>query len=308
MLVFFIHGVATRQDGYAGELIEKIREKFHERSQPFPYFHSSRWGGVLKNSPPLWNYVQQDLSDFQKTSKVDIGDVFQYIQYREFFIDQFFGDLFTYLNPDYGWEIRKVIAMQLIEFLKKYPDEDELHIVAHSLGGVILWDILFSDKFKPSDPAFYIRSVIRGLTNFSGIHQVSLGSITTMGTPLLLFNPMLGINSKTLKLFGTRYTGRPLGWVNIIHASDILAYPIRASFNINLKDCIFLRDKFIASHNLWKKVAQPLGGLAGLSMAKGLESAHKSYWSRSRVARLITANIMGDHESIDSANPFRQWF
>ena len=124
----------------------------------------------------------------------------------------------------------------------------------------------------------------------------------------LLFNPMLGINSKTLKLFATRYTGRPLGWVNIIHASDVLAYPIRASFNINLKDRIFLRDKFIASHNLWKKVAQPLGGLAGLSMAKGLESAHKSYWSRSRVARLVTANILGDHESIDSANPFRQWF
>lgn len=308
MLVFFIHGVATRQDGYADELIEKIRGEFHQRRQPYPYFYCSRWGGVLDNTPQLWNCVQQDLRDFQTKHEIDIGEVFQYIQYREFCIDKFFGDLFTYLNSDYGWEIRKIIALQLLEFLKKHPDQDELHIVAHSLGGVILWDILFSDKFKPNDPAFYIRSVIKGLSNSKGTHQVGLGSITTMGTPLLLFNLMLGISPKMLKLFASKYTGKPLGWVNIIHASDVLAYPIRASFNIDSENGIFLRDKFIASHNLWKKVSQPLGGLAGLSMAKGLESAHKSYWSRSRVARLVTANIMGDYESIDSANPFRQWF
>jgi hypothetical protein len=138
MLVFFIHGVATRDNRYASELTDKIREEFSKRKQPAPVFYSSLWGGVLKNTPNLWNWVQQDLNDFQKNSRIDIGDIFQYSKYREFFVTHFFNDLFTYLNLDYGWEIRKVIAMQLLECFEKYPRENELHIVAHSLGGVIL--------------------------------------------------------------------------------------------------------------------------------------------------------------------------
>lgn len=310
MLVFFIHGVATRDKTYASELTDKITEEFSKRKQPAPVFYSSLWGGVLKNTPNLWNWVQQDLNDFQKNSKIDIGDVFQYSKYREFFVSHFFNDLFTYLNLDYGWEIRKVIAMQLLECLEKHPREKELHIVAHSLGGVILWDILFSDKFEANDPAFYIRSVIKGLAESKEkkSKQVSLDSITTMGTPILLFNLMLGINPENLKLFARKYE-KPLRWVNIIRSSDPLAYPIRASFNIDLPSKLYLRDKYIGSRNLWKKSAPHLGGLGGLAIAHGLESSHTSYWRKSRVSRLIAANLIGDCAAIDSANPFKlDWF
>ncbi len=308
MLVFFIHGVATRDNTYASELTDKIREEFSKRKQPAPVFYSSLWGGVLKNTPNLWNWVQQDLNDFQKNSKIDIADVFQYSKYREFFVSHFFNDLFTYLNLDYGWEIRKFIAMQLLECLEKHPCENELHIVAHSLGGVILWDILFSDKFEPNDPAFYIRSVLKGLGESKEMHQLSLGSITTMGTPILLFNLMLGINPENLKLFASKYD-KPLRWVNIIRSSDPLAYPIRASFKIDLSSKLFLRDKYVGSRNLWKKSAPYLGGLGGLAIAHGLESSHTSYWRKSRVSRLITANLIGDCAAIDSANPFKlDWF
>lgn len=307
MLVFFIHGVATRDKTYASELTDKITEEFSKRKQPAPVFYSSLWGGVLKNTPNLWNWVQQDLNDFQKNSK---GDVFQYSKYREFFVSHFFNDLFTYLNLDHGWEIRKVIAMQLLECLEKHPRENELHIVAHSLGGVILWDILFSDKFEANDPAFYIRSVIKGLAESKEkkSKQVSLDSITTMGTPILLFNLMLGINPENLKLFARKYE-KPLRWVNIIRSSDPLAYPIRASFNIDLPSKLYLRDKYIGSRNLWKKSAPHLGGLGGLAIAHGLESSHTSYWRKSRVSRLIAANLIGDCAAIDSANPFKlDWF
>jgi hypothetical protein len=310
MLVFFIHGVTIRTNKYANELMDKITEDLSKRGQQVPIFYSSRWGGVLKNTPQLWNWVQQDLNDFQKNSKIDIGDVFQYSKYREFFVSDFFNDLFTYLNLDYGWEIRKVIALQLLELLEKHPNENELHIVAHSLGGVILWDILFSEKFKSDDPAFYIRSVIKGLAESKKkkSNHVSLESITTMGTPILLFNLMLGINPENLKLFARTYE-KPLRWVNIIRSSDPLAYPIRASFNIDLPSKLYLRDKYIGSRNLWKKSAPHLGGLGGLAIAHGLKSSHTSYWRKSRVSRLIAANLIGDCAAIDSANPFKfDWF
>lgn len=309
MLVFFIHGVATRTNEYANELTNKIKEEFSQRKQPAPFFYSSLWGGVLKNTPNLWSWVQQDLNDFQGTHQIDVGDVFQYSKYREFFVTHFFGDLFTYLNLDYGWEIRKVIALQLLECLEKYPSENEFHIVAHSLGGVILWDILFSEKFESNDPAFYIRSVIKGLAGAKDSHQVTLGSITTMGTPIMLFNLILGISPESLKLFASKYTDKPLRWVNIIRSSDPLAYPIRASFNIDLPSQLFLRDRYIGSRTLWKKSAPYISALGGLAIAHGLERSHTSYWRKSRVSRLITANILGDYAAIDSANPFKlDWF
>ncbi|MEW5858239.1 MAG: hypothetical protein AB1861_12785 [Cyanobacteriota bacterium] len=309
MLVFFIHGVATRTNEYANELTNKIKEDFSKRNQSAPLFYSSLWGGVLKNTPNLWGWVQQDLNDFQRTHQIDVGNVFQYSKYREFFVTHFFGDLFTYLNLDYGWEIRKVIALQLLECLEKYPNENELHIVAHSLGGVILWDILFSDKFESNAPAFYIRSVIKGLAGAKDSHQVTLGSITTMGTPILLFNLMLGISPENLKLFASKYRDKPLRWVNIIRSSDPLAYPIRASFNIDLPSQLFLRDRYIGSRTLWKKSAPYISALGGLAIAHGLERSHTCYWRKSRVSRLITANILGDYAAIDSANPFKlDWF
>ena len=303
-MVFFIHGVATRSNTYADELTEKIREEFSKRRQPAPIFYSSLWGGVLKDIPPLWNWVQQDLDLFQKSCKFDVEDVFQYIKHREFFINHFFGDLFTYLNTDYGKEIRSIIARQLLELIRRYPEENELHVVAHSLGGVILWDILFSERFEISDPAFEIRSVIKGLTRANHSRQIALGSITTMGTPILLFNLMLGINPERLRVFVSKYIERPLGWVNIIRSSDPLAYPIRASFNIDLPSKLFLRDKYVGSRNFWKKSAPYLGDIGGVAVAHGLQSSHTSYWSKSRVSRLVTANILGDYEAIESALVF----
>jgi hypothetical protein len=41
-------------------------------------------------------------------------------------------------------------------------------------------------------------------------------------------------------------------------------------------------------------------------MAKGLTSSHTSYWNKSRVVRLITANLLGDCEFIDSVSPYRK--
>jgi len=56
-----------------------------------------------------------------------------------------------------------------------------------------------------------------------------LKSITTMGSPILFFNMMLNISSAKIKDFTEKYHHQPLRWLNIIHSSDIIAYPLKAS-------------------------------------------------------------------------------
>ncbi len=131
---------------------------------------------------------------------------------------------------------------------ERYPFDEDLHIVAHSLGSVILWDILFSDTFSPNDPAFYIRNVIKGLSGPGEGRKVKLRSITTLGSPLLFFNRALNIDIQRLKQFASRYTGKPLRWINIIHASDIFAYPIRTSFELE-GSSLFVRDVYLGERN-----------------------------------------------------------
>ncbi|MGV2388747.1 MAG UNVERIFIED_CONTAM: hypothetical protein LVR29_12035 [Microcystis novacekii LVE1205-3] len=60
-----------------------------------------------------------------------------------------------------GKQIRRIIADQLIDLVQAYPQETELHIVAHSLGTVILWDLLFSERFDPRIPLHEIRDSYR---------------------------------------------------------------------------------------------------------------------------------------------------
>ena len=206
MLVFFVHGVATSDDTYADKLKKNLRDEFSKRKKLTPYFYASSWGGLLSKASQLWNFVQQDVYEFQDKYNVNATDIFQYEEYRQFFISEFVGDLFTYLNSKWGCEIRKAIALQLREFLERYPEEDELHIIAHSLGGIILWDILFSDRFTEDDPVYEIRSLIKEFNVFPSERQASLKSVTTMGSPILLFNLMLDVKADVIKLFVRAYT------------------------------------------------------------------------------------------------------
>ncbi len=146
MLVFFIHGVATQDAKYAQPLENLIREEFNKRGKPCPCFYSSFWGHILKDVGKMWNWIERDLQEIKKENpQADLQDIFRYQKFRKDFLFEFFGDAFTYLNSERGAEIRRLIADRLEDFIKQNPKENELHIVSHSLGSVILWDILFSE-------------------------------------------------------------------------------------------------------------------------------------------------------------------
>ncbi len=316
MLVFFIHGVATQDAKYAQPLENLIREEFNKRGKPCPCFYSSFWGHILKDVGKMWNWIERDLQEIQKENpQADLHDIFRYQKFRKDFLFEFFGDAFTYLNSERGAEIRRLIADRLEDFIKQNPKENELHIVSHSLGSVILWDILFSENFKSDDPAFKIRGMIEGLGNSSEGRKVYLRSITTMGSPILLFNMMLGISPETLNSFANVYQkDQLLGWINIIHSSDIIAYPLRASLDIDSLNNLSFQDKYIYNDansverglrdfaNSKNKVVQAIGlvnplineAVALAPMFVGAGDGHTRYWNCRQTASLITANMLGE--------------
>lgn len=299
MLVFFLHGTAVRNFAYSDRTQGVILNELLQRGELETPDFGSAFVGDLLGADELWDWVLQDLENFKWDHPgVDIETIFSYGNFREQLISKIFGDIFTYLNPNYGHAARKTIALQLLNFVKDHPGDDDLHLVAHSLGSVILWDILFSDQFSDSDPAFYIRDIIKGLSGYREGRKVYLRSITTMGSPLLFFNRMLGINPDRVKQFATRYVNKPLRWINIINAGDIFAYPLESSLSIHYPN-LFFKDKYLEDKDIIKR------SLGDVAMALGLVDDHTIYWKSQRVASLITANLLGDYSVLDRTNMFR---
>ncbi len=299
MLVFFIHGASVRTVEYADPLRNYLIREFVSRSLEMPQFYSSYIGEAIGDFHQLWDYVEQDLGNLAwDYPKFKPEDLFHYRDRRRQFIVEFFGDLCNYLNPQRGKEVRKVIALQLLNFIKSAPTETDLHIVAHSLGSAIWWDILFSHQFESGDPAYYIRDVIKGLSASSSMRKVVLRSMTTLGSPLLFFDRLLNIDPAQLHQFASRYTQHPLRWVNILHASDIFAYPVRASLELDGTSPLYIRDRYLGDRNFLKK------SIGDVTMALGMMAEHTGYWRSDRVARLVAANLLGDRAEIESADPF----
>jgi hypothetical protein len=294
MLIFFIHGVATRDCEYADSLTNNLKKEVFNQTNILPYCYSSFWGDTLNDFAKVWNYVHQDLQ-LAKAKYPDRreDDIFSYPDFRQGFLSKFIGDFLTYFNSQKGRSIRQKIAKQLYDFLKAHPNDNELHIISHSLGTVILWDILFSQRFihDEKEPALAIRKVIEGLEPISPNRQVKLHSITTMGSPILLLNTMLGIKTEIINNFAESYTEKPLRWLNMIHASDLVAYPLTSSFGNNISPNLLLRDEFIVEDaNLWESMARTIGH-SGMAIASGTGEAHVKYWDHPQCLQLLTDNI-----------------
>ena len=303
MLVFFIHGVATRDACYSSNLQQLIKTEFSHREEKNPHFYASFWGSALTDMGKIWNGIDEDLAAVKKKyPKIASEEIFRYRTFREGLFSQFLGDFFTYMNPDKGREIRKTIAQQLYNFIKENPNDSELHIVAHSLGTVILWDILFSDRFSAKDPALSIRAMIRELENQTDVklkNQVNLKSITLMGSPILLINMMLDVRPEKVEQFAHSYSSeQPLRWLNLIHASDLISYPLKASLHLAENSYLKFEDEYLLEDvNLAEKTARSLGQ-PDLAMVLGSSDAHSNYWNCPETARLITNNILNQQKVI----------
>ncbi|MBD2203407.1 hypothetical protein H6G33_18425 [Calothrix sp. FACHB-1219] len=304
MLVFFIHGVAESKVKFAQPLKHLIKDELLQRSQELPYFHSGFYADVLNKKDKIWNCIDRDLQNQkQQNPNVNLQDIFRGQEIRREFLSDFVGDAFTYLNAERGAKIRESIFGHLEDFILAHPEEPEIHIIAHSMGTVILWDLLFSDKFSSNDAAFKIRSLI--------LEKVNLKSITTMGSPILLFNMIFDVTPEQVNNFARLFYKQPIRWTNIIHSSDLIAYPISSSLNFNDSCNLLFKDRFISTvANDWENNMRALYNTAGnlnpqinqaLSLgmiASGAADAHLNYWQCAQTAKIIVDTMLGNEEKI----------
>lgn len=290
MLIYFIHGVATKDASYAKKLINLIQEECKRQNQPLPHCHAGFWGNVLMGTAKLWRDIDQELQiQKQKDGKFNPDKAFRFQNFRKEYFSYFIGDAFSYLSSDRGGKIRRIIADQLIDLVRAHPAEEELHIVAHSLGTVILWDVLFSDRFPTSDPAHEIRSLIgkeRG--------KVSLSSVTTMGSPIPFLNLTLGIDTNQIQNFLERHQKNRLIWNNLINSYDIIAYPIRPLFDTQVNS-----SKILVTDHYLEAITDLFDSVEIASVVFNSLNAHSYYLGSDKVAKIIMETI---HELNKSKN------
>ncbi|MEB3357623.1 MAG: hypothetical protein VKK04_12920 [Synechococcales bacterium] len=284
MLLFFIHGVATRHTGYAKDLARSLKDELVDRGLPAPICYPSFWGDLLNDIHKLWSNLHKDLQRAREEGACRTEDaLLRYQDFREGLFSEFVGDFFSYFNEERGRKIRQKLALQLEDFLTSNSNDPELHIIAHSLGTVILWDALLSNRLDSEPETQKLRKLVRLCPSEPDSISAKLISITTMGSPIVFANQMLGVGAEEWQRLLSAYRSDcPLRWTNIVHPSDIIAYPITATINdtcggtsehrLVVRDC-YVRDEI----NLIEKTAETFGQ-SNLGMAFKAGEAHVSYF------------------------------
>ena len=304
--IVFIHGVNVRDEvaytNQANEMFENIKASVNNRSRtlkPVILY----WGNVGELST---NILLEGLESSSKWKEF----WFQDLRTTQFL--PFVGDAALYLSRSVSAEIVQQITHQAFdqiglspEELKNPPEGDRLHLVTHSWGTVVLFDILFARRWEDDVVLLKTRQLIENIRRgFLGIgkteeeknYGIPLASIHTMGSPIALFN-LINIESrssfdlapklKELLEKLPRKMSQPLPWKNYAHPGDPIAYPLEGVMplflNTRKKDNSLVKVEDVMSPSSW------LGGLFGQSILSIINGgkAHASYWKEPKVAQMI---------------------
>jgi len=303
--IVFIHGVNTRelqeQPYYAYPLFALIQQEIGE-DLPLRMV-DLYWGDIVipQEMELLGTYQQSPL--WQKLCFKDI---------REKQLLQFSGDAALYLSRGTGVNVVEELRKQLITGLSDYQPDDRLHLVTHSMGTVILFDMLFSSRWDRENAGGYtgvedIRRLLFGLAPQRD-QGIPLCSIHTMGSPISIYSLMMTSShnlptthdiTRNLREFLQALHNRlrvPIPWQNFIHPADPSGYPLAELLPqmldesldqiFNIED-ILTREPDIPDV-LWNVLGE-YGQLAQLVLTGG--EAHRSYWNDPLVAARIATEI-----------------
>jgi len=261
------------------------------------------WGDVAEESTGLLR-CQLEASDQWKNFW------FKELRTKQFL--PFVGDAASYLSRGISSKIVGQIANQALQGigasfeelvpLQSSKKEDRLHLVTHSWGTVILFDVLFASRWNEDVVDIDSRTLVENIRHgFFGVgigeekeYGIPLASIHTMGSPIALFNlinisrgrsfdftPKLKEFLETLQ----ERTKKPLPWKNYVHPGDPIAYPLEGIMPSLLSDPneILVDIEDIMSPTSW------LGNLARQSILPVINggTAHGSYWTERKVAKRI---------------------
>ena len=235
-LCFIIHGIGVQDNQYSNPLQNGIHNKLKE---------------IVKKKQSEdrdWDKIcAEDLVDFHPIYWADIGSNEQNNLYRNIFPDLFgtknkakkffqflcyfpavrslsinlIGDVFGYLGR-FQQPIKRKVYKELSSALNERIQKSEkfsIIIISHSLGSVILYDLLSS----------LLRYKFVGFESL-----VSRTSVFTMGSPISLFSLVSeNINPNKFR-----------NWVNFSHSRDPIAFPI-SKLNKSVKD-IKLRKLYLS--------------------------------------------------------------
>ncbi|GAC1565993.1 MAG: hypothetical protein NVS4B11_36370 [Ktedonobacteraceae bacterium] len=303
--VLFLHGVSTR---------EKVAS---------PAYADSLYANIVKHSAPslqlkkialYWGDVAQVQEEKLKKTyqRSETWPTFWFLNARENLLLQFIGDTVLYISRYVGAQIVEKLKKQIDDGLQGYQSDDRLHLVTHSLGTIILFDVLFSSRWDTPeapgrDNAEWIRSVIYGVVP-SPLQGIRVASVHTMGAPIGLFSLMdVDLSEQNqpgathditprlqvfLQSLAKVREDKPLPWLNFAHPGDPLAYPLDPLlYDIvdGEKRFLTIQDHVASTTGLLDKVL----ALVKQSMIALVDTAnaHNSYWQTEEVAKQIALTI-----------------
>jgi hypothetical protein len=307
--IIFVHGVNTRVEAdfnrQANEMFAKIKAEMKGDSsrtiEPVILF----WGDVAERPIRL---LMEGL-DASPTWKQ-----FWFKEFRTTQVIPFVGDAALYLSRKVSVEIINQMTTQALdqmginldEIKNKSPEDgDRLHLVTHSWGTVILFDIMFADRWEDASLTADIREAVDNIrSSFFGIGKpeiknfgIPIASIHTMGSPISLFNLLNASGAKSFNLtpklkefLSSLYgkTGKPLPWWNYAHPGDPIAYPLKGVMDLSLGESnqfVEIEDVMTPTNSWLQFVNQSI-----LSIIQGGE-AHASYWTSPLVSKTIARVI-----------------
>lgn len=301
--VLFVHGVKTHNQTEFHRQTKLLLDRL-QGSIPNPVRD-------VKAIPFFWG----DLSELDQNQlrrgfeQSPHWSAFWFQKFRSQEILEFVGDAALYLSRHVGSEVVKRLKQTLLTALQDAEPNDRLHLVTHSWGTVILFDILFAARWE--DPRLdvdvreavkIIRNVLFGLGQNQAERSVGIpiASIHTMGSPIALFS-LLSINSNAngdsshdlapelTNFLECLYKLRqkPIPWFNFAHPGDPIAYPLQGVMTLLLDDSakyVDLQDVITEQGSfLMRLFSQTL-----LPLLRGGD-AHGSYWTNEKVVKTINA-------------------
>jgi hypothetical protein len=316
--ILFIHGVNTReqreQRTYASLLIGHINKLIDDPKN-------------LKSIPLYWGDVniesERDLM-FKVTHNDEFWGQLWFQNTRKNTILHFMGDAALYISRSVGSKIVEELRIQIEKGLESQTKGDRLHLVTHSWGTFILFDILFAARWNDTTiPGHESAMTIRGY--FYGLEPnpeegIRISSIHTMASPIAIFslldivkgeNQTLGFPELTEKQAEQRAThditpnlkqlvanlskkedSNNLPWRNYLHPADPIAWPLDPliySLVDGLQQNIQIKD-IISKLSFVESLMQPFSQKALVMLLYGGQ-AHESYLNSVQVAQEIVQTI-----------------
>lgn len=266
-----VHGIGLQRRGYSNNFTFEVRSRFKKITGADLITKEIIYADVLDHvEERLWQRVEK--------SHVKL----RYKTGREFFIT-YIADAILYQrlpgnNGPYT-KIHSQIMKQMTELARDVDQDTNLCIVAHSMGSVVMSNILW-DMTKRPEGVILNESMRRELIPATWDLVDRLQYLWTLGSPIAIWSAIheepkpIAVPGKSL-----RHRGLNTGWRNILDPDDVIAYPLSG---------LGSEWKFVQDIRL--NVGDSFTGWNPLS--------HIMYWSSNAVIDLVVSDLVRSYESL----------